>query len=227
MIGKGIEPHPTDGYHSVSFLTTLRLMERPLSRHLVMPWVMRGVRNSFPHSLLTIIQNHQLFVKTIRNFFLEPHGRWCWQYHIHTFASGREVVTKCFEFFHQYPLTVSQHIYFNFSTSKSCGGISEVIQFILNPYCFNSFYFSHNSLFSIGVHEQKTNSLTLYLLLYSITSTLSRQIVSFFSFFSGKMSGVVWKGLLLCGLIWRFVRVCERGFLGVWACGKITTSHPI
>ena len=31
LIGKGIEPHPTDGYHSVSFLTTLRLMERPLS----------------------------------------------------------------------------------------------------------------------------------------------------------------------------------------------------
>ena len=34
MIGKGIEPHPTDGYHSVSFLTTLKLMERPLFRHL-------------------------------------------------------------------------------------------------------------------------------------------------------------------------------------------------
>ena len=37
LIGKGIEPHPTDGYHSVSFLTTLRLMLRTLSRHLVMP----------------------------------------------------------------------------------------------------------------------------------------------------------------------------------------------
>jgi len=34
VIGKGIEPHPTDGYHSVSFLTTLKLMERPLFRHL-------------------------------------------------------------------------------------------------------------------------------------------------------------------------------------------------
>jgi hypothetical protein len=31
VIGKGIEPHPTDEYHSVFFLTTLRLMERPLS----------------------------------------------------------------------------------------------------------------------------------------------------------------------------------------------------
>jgi len=32
VIGKGIEPHPTDGYQQVyPFLTTLRLMERPLS----------------------------------------------------------------------------------------------------------------------------------------------------------------------------------------------------
>ena len=30
-VGKGIEPHPTDEYHSVFFLTALRLMERPLS----------------------------------------------------------------------------------------------------------------------------------------------------------------------------------------------------
>jgi hypothetical protein len=29
LIGKGIEPHPTDGHKT--FLTTLRLMERPLS----------------------------------------------------------------------------------------------------------------------------------------------------------------------------------------------------
>jgi len=36
-VGKGIEPHPTNEYHSVFFLTTLRLMERPLSRHLAMP----------------------------------------------------------------------------------------------------------------------------------------------------------------------------------------------
>ena len=31
-VGKGIEPHPTDEYHSVFFLTTFRLMERPLSQ---------------------------------------------------------------------------------------------------------------------------------------------------------------------------------------------------
>jgi len=41
VIGKGIEPHPTDENETWScpkrstfFLTTLRLMERPLSRHL-------------------------------------------------------------------------------------------------------------------------------------------------------------------------------------------------
>jgi len=42
VIGKGIEPHPTDGQFFSSalqklfltFLTTLKLMERPLFRHL-------------------------------------------------------------------------------------------------------------------------------------------------------------------------------------------------
>ena len=54
-VGKGIEPHPTDEYHSVFFLTTFRLMERPLSQTQSCRWEMSGSQ-VLSHSLLILYQ---------------------------------------------------------------------------------------------------------------------------------------------------------------------------
>ena len=68
VIGKGIEPHPTDGSNSRSFLTTLRLMLRTLSRHLSCRVDQVGSQLlSQPN--ITIISKLQPFVKFFLIFF--------------------------------------------------------------------------------------------------------------------------------------------------------------
>ena len=68
VIGKGIEPHPTDEFHTEFFLTTLRLMERPLS--LTQPCRRELSRFAIPFSFSTyIISNLAAKVKGLLIFF--------------------------------------------------------------------------------------------------------------------------------------------------------------
>ena len=69
--------------------------------------------------------------------------------------------------------------------------------------------------------------LTLHILLYSITSSLSSQIVTLFRFICGIVSWGQLESLLSWREIREFVRVSERGCRKVWAGMKTTTPHPI